>query len=68
MKRQFLYGLIALAVLASGTYAAERAVNACKSTRLNTTSVLVSCQDEREPVITRLSETSTAVIVTCKVR
>jgi hypothetical protein len=67
MNRIF-YGVFALLFLAFTTYAADRAVNACKSTRLNTTSVLVSCQDEREPVITRLSETSTAVIVTCKVR
>jgi hypothetical protein len=57
----FLGSLFALAALAG-----EHAVNAYKATRLTTTSVLISCQDEREPHVSRLDETSTAIVVTCK--
>jgi hypothetical protein len=57
----FLGSLFALAALAG-----ERVANAYKTTKLTNTSVLVSCQDEREPRISRLDETSTAIVVTCK--
>jgi hypothetical protein len=47
-------------------YAGQRAANAYKATKLTTTSVLISCNDEREPHVSHLDSTSTAIVVTCK--
>lgn len=60
-----IVALAALTLFVGGAYA-ERAVNACKSTRLTTTSVLISCNDEREPRVSKIEETATAIVVTCK--
>ena len=65
MRKLTLIG-IALSLFAGGVCAA-RAVNAIKSTRLSTVSILASCEDEREPVVSRISETTTAIVITCKV-
>lgn len=52
--------------VALASYAGQRAANAYKATKLTTTSVLISCNDEREPVVTHLDTTSTVIVVTCK--
>jgi hypothetical protein len=57
----FLAGLWAVSAIAS-----ERAANAYKATKLTSTSVLISCQDEREPTVSKLENTATAIVVTCK--
>lgn len=57
--------IIGSLILASVSYAAERSANAYKASKISTTTVLVSCNDEREPVITKL-ENTTAIVVTCK--
>lgn len=57
--------VIASLILASVSIAAERSANAYKASKISTTTVLVSCNDEREPVITHL-ENTTAIVVTCK--
>jgi hypothetical protein len=59
-----VFSVCMLAGLAS--YAGQRAANAYKATKLTTTSVLVSCNDEREPHVSHLDSTSTAIVVTCK--
>ncbi len=65
--RKVLFVVIFIASLwAVAAIASERAVNAYKATRLTTNSVLVSCQDEREPRVSKLDETTTAIVVTCK--
>ena len=63
--RKTLFAALALAVFVAGAYA-ERAVNSCKSTRLSSVAVLVSCQDEREPRVSKIEETATAIVVTCQ--
>jgi hypothetical protein len=60
-----ILALAALTIIAGAATASERSANAYKATRVSTTSVLVSCQDEREPHITKL-ENTTAIVVTCK--
>lgn len=57
--------LAAVLVFAGGAYC-QRTVNACKSTRLTSASVLVSCNDEREPHVSKIDETATAVVVSCQ--
>lgn len=52
-------------ILASVSIAAERSANAYKASKISTTTVLVSCNDEREPVVAHLQNT-TAIVVTCK--
>ena len=65
--RKVLFVVIFIASLwAVAAIASERAVNAYKATRLTTNSVLVSCQDEREPHVSKLDATDTSIIVTCK--
>lgn len=64
--RKLLTSLIALTLFASGACVA-RSVNAIKSTRVSTTTILASCEDEREPIVSHISETTTAIIITCKV-
>ena len=62
-KRAFLLaGLLAFAV---GAYATERAANMYKTHKLAINSVLVSCNDEREPVVKKL-ENGPFVIITCQ--
>lgn len=55
----------ALTLFASGAYA-DRAANAIKSTRLSTTTLVIGCQDEHEPIVSKVEATATAIIVTCK--
>ena len=57
--------IIGSLILASVSIAAERSANAYKASKISTTTVLVSCNDEREPVISHLQNT-TAIVVTCK--
>lgn len=66
--RKAIIGALTCLLGAVIALAGQRAANALKSTRLTTDSVLVSCQDEREPVVTEIKETKTAIIVSCKVR
>jgi hypothetical protein len=60
-----IYFAVAVCLLASVAYAGNRAANAYKAAKLSTTSVLISCNDEREPVVHKL-ENSTMIVVTCK--
>jgi hypothetical protein len=64
MKKAIIAMSISLFVLAAA-YASERAVNAYKAVKLSTTSVLVSCNDERVPVVQKF-ENQTYITVTCK--
>lgn len=60
--------ILTLAILmlaGSAVTANERAENAYKTHKLTTTSVIVSCNDEREPVIER-SANKTFIVVTCQ--
>jgi RecA-family ATPase len=60
--------VVALSLLLVGaSITVARGVNSYHTSKLSTTSVLVSCEDEREPVITRL-ENTTAIVVTCRER
>jgi hypothetical protein len=58
--------VLALTLFVGGASIA-RSVNAIKSTRVSTTTILASCEDEREPIVSHISETTTAIIITCKV-
>jgi hypothetical protein len=51
-------------LLSLAAYAGTRSANAYRATKLSTTSVLVSCSDEREPVVHKL-ENTTVIVVTC---
>ena len=64
-KSKILVTGVLLSLLAAGAYASARAVNAYRTVKVSTTTVLVGCNDEREPVVTRL-ENSTAIVVTCR--
>jgi hypothetical protein len=66
MKKATIALSLSLFVLAAG-YASERVANAYKAVKLSTTSVLVSCNDEREPVVQKF-ENQTYITVTCKAR
>ena len=57
--------ILAAGLLAAGAYAGARAANAYRAVKVSTTTVLIGCNDEREPVISRLANT-TAIVVTCK--
>lgn len=63
MKRK-PYIIAAMLLITGAAYAGQRSVNAYKAVKLSTTSVLVYCNDEREPVVTRLKDTA-YIIVTC---
>lgn len=65
--RMIAMGVLVLGVFVCGAYA-QRAANAIKSSRVSTTTMVIGCNDEREPVVTRLSDTATAIVVTCKQR
>lgn len=64
MRNIVIVGL-ALSLFVGGAYA-QRAANAIKSTRLSTTTIAIGCQDEHEPVVSKVEATATAIIVTCK--
>lgn len=64
MRRFILVGA-ALSLFIGGICTA-RSVNAIKSTRISTTTLVLGCEDEREPVVTKLADTTTAIVVTCK--
>jgi hypothetical protein len=66
MKKLTLFVTLVLMFWACAAIAGERAANAYKATKLTTTSVLVSCNDEREPHVSHLDSTSTAIVITCK--
>jgi hypothetical protein len=63
MKKRAIV-LAGLLALAAGAYASERAANAYKTHKLATNAVMVSCNDEREPVVKKL-ENGPFVIITC---
>lgn len=54
-----------IVLLGSGIALAQRGANNYKATKVSNSSVIVSCNDEREPVISKL-ENTTAVVLTCK--
>jgi hypothetical protein len=69
MKKAKVFAVGVLVFWAVAAYAGQRAANAAnayKATKITTTSVLVSCNDEREPHVSHLDSTSTAIVVTCK--
>lgn len=63
MRKAVIGAVIVL--LGSGIALAQRAANSYKATKVSNSSVIVSCNDEREPVISKL-ENTTAVVLTCK--
>ena len=65
MKRVSVILAVCLLV-ALASYAGQRAANAYKATKLTTNSVLISCNDEREPNVSHTDSTATAIVVTCK--
>jgi uncharacterized repeat protein (TIGR04076 family) len=54
-------------LFALAAYAGQRAANAYHTSKVSNTTVLVSCNDEQEPVVTRL-ENTTAIVVTCRMQ
>jgi hypothetical protein len=66
VQKTIVAGVMLLIVGIGISYAAERAANAYKATKLTTTSVLISCNDEREPHVSKLEATDTSIVVTCK--
>lgn len=62
MKAIKLVGLIL--VLASVAYGTEREVNKYKTHKLSLNSVLISCNDEREPVVKKLD--GPFVVISCQ--
>ena len=63
MKR--VIAVAAFLLFVGACYASERAANLYKTHKLAINSVLVSCNDEREPVVKKL-ENGPFVIVTCQ--
>lgn len=61
---KIILGLAALMLIVGSATASDRAENAYKTHKLTTASVLVSCNDEREPVIERFAN-KTFIMVTC---
>lgn len=64
MKRK-PYIIAAMLLITGAAYAGQRAANAYRTAKLSTASVLISCNDEREPVVRKL-ENTTMIVVTCK--
>lgn len=64
MKRAII-GSLACLLGVGIALAGQRAANSYKATKVSNSSVIVSCNDEREPVISKL-ENTTAVVLTCK--
>lgn len=64
MTKNAIWLIGAMLLTVPVTMAAQRAANAYKATKISTQSVIVSCNDEREPVISHLDNT-TAVVLTC---
>lgn len=54
-----------LLFVASAAFAGQRAANAYKTHKLTTNSVMISCNDEREPKVSHW-ENTTLIIVTCQ--
>lgn len=50
---------------ATAAYAGQRTANAYKTHKLTTNSVMISCNDEREPVVKHW-ENTTLIVVTCQ--
>lgn len=65
MKRWHLAVLIACLFIAVCTFAADRSANAYKTHKLSRNSVLFTCEDEHEPKIKKLDNT-TMVIISCE--
>lgn len=63
--RKLYAGITLLLLIGSAAIASERAANAYKTHKINTTSVLISCEDEREPTVKRF-ENTTLIVVTCQ--
>jgi hypothetical protein len=63
MRKMLICGSVVV-LFAGAAYAGTRAANAYKATHLSSTTVLVSCNDEREPVVKHL-ENSTMIVITC---
>lgn len=57
--------IAAFLLFVSACYATERAANTYKTHKLANNSVLVSCQDERDPVVKKL-DNGPFVIITCQ--
>lgn len=64
MKR-FYVGLAALVLLAVATFATEKAHNAYKTHRIDANTLLLSCEDEHQPVVKKF-ENTTLVMITCQ--
>jgi len=65
-KRLFVIALLTSAITAGTCYATERAANMYKTHKLALNSVMVSCNDEREPVVSKL--TGPFVIISCQTK
>jgi hypothetical protein len=64
MKRAVTFAVAVALLFTVCGLAGERAGNAYKTSKISTSSVLVSCNDEREPLVKKL-ENTTVILVTC---
>jgi hypothetical protein len=62
MRKVYMAIILTLTVI---TVVGARGANSYHTAKVSTNSVLVSCEDEREPIVTRL-ENTTAIVVTCQ--
>ena len=66
MKTRIIIAVSTIALfLVSAAIASERAINAYKTHRINSNALIVSCNDEREPVVKKF-ENTTMVLVSCQ--
>jgi len=63
---KYLKIVVMLLILATGAYGAQRAANKYKTHKLSLNAVLVSCEDEREPVVKKLD--GPFVVISCENR
>jgi hypothetical protein len=65
MKRRIIWFAVTMALMCSATVATTRIANEYKVVKINPTAALISCNDEREPVV-RKFENTTMIVVTCQ--
>lgn len=66
MKTRIFIAVSTIALfLVSAAIASERAINAYKTHRINSNALVISCEDEREPVVKHF-ENTTLIMVSCQ--
>jgi hypothetical protein len=65
MNKRWYAGITLLLMVGSAAIASERAANAYKTHKISPNAVMISCNDEREPVVKKF-ENTTLIVVTCQ--